>query len=41
MLLNLLCALNHCTDDVKELVLRVDRIESGELTVEQTLKTDF
>lgn len=26
---------------LKELVLRVDRIESGELTVEQTLKTDF
>lgn len=29
------------TDDEQELVLRVDRIESGELTVEQTLKTDF
>jgi hypothetical protein len=26
---------------LKELVLRVDRIESGELTVEQTLKTDI
>ncbi|KAJ4368548.1 component of the polarisome [Didymella sp. IMI 355093] len=26
---------------LKELVLRVDRIESGELTVDQTLKTDF
>ncbi|KAH6639676.1 hypothetical protein C7974DRAFT_388991 [Boeremia exigua] len=26
---------------LKELVLRVDRIESGELTAEQTLKTDF
>jgi hypothetical protein len=26
---------------LKELVLRVDRIESGELTVEQTLKSDF
>ncbi|KAH7355665.1 cell polarity protein-like protein [Pyrenochaeta sp. MPI-SDFR-AT-0127] len=26
---------------LKELVLRVDRIESGELTVEQTLKTDL
>jgi hypothetical protein len=25
----------------QELVLRVDRIESGELTVEQTLKTDI
>jgi hypothetical protein len=25
----------------QELVLRVDRIESGELTVEQTLKTEF
>ena len=29
------------TNNSKELVLRVDRIESGELTVEQTLKTDF
>lgn len=26
---------------LKELVLRVDRIESGELTVEQTLKTEL
>lgn len=26
---------------LKELVLRVDRIESGELTADQTLKTDF
>jgi len=36
----------YCTsklhiNDVQELVLRVDRIESGELTAEQTLNTDF
>jgi hypothetical protein len=41
MMLDPLCIPNHHTDDVKELVLRVDRIEYGELTVEQTLKTDF
>lgn len=27
--------------DVQELVLRVDRIETGELTVDQPLKSDF
>jgi hypothetical protein len=26
---------------IQELVLRVDRIESGELTVDQTLKTEL
>lgn len=30
-----------CADHEQELVLRVDRIESGELTVEQTLKTEL
>jgi hypothetical protein len=37
-------ALNPTTSRLtirQELVLRVDRIESGELTVEQTLKTDI
>lgn len=32
---------DSCANKVQELVLRVDRIESGELTVEQTLKTDI
>lgn len=40
MPLYILCLLTILTIS-KELVLRVDRIESGELTVEQTLKTDF
>jgi hypothetical protein len=41
MPLNRLSLLSDHTDKEQELVLRVDRIESGELTVDQTLKTDF
>jgi len=29
------------TDSLQELVLRVDRIETGELTVDQTLPNEF
>lgn len=36
-----LCLLTDHTNTIKELVLRVDRIESGDLTVDQPLKTDF